>query len=113
MTDMTTEQRIPFTFEVDDFRGKAVGIDGNPVGASSDETVATVAITKVDDTHWSGFIVAGLEGQCRITVTADADPGSAVVEVIATADINVTRDPRTDQRVVKIDLGAPEDKPAV
>jgi hypothetical protein len=113
MTDMTTEQRIPFTFEVDDFRGKAVGIDGDPVGATSDATVATVEITKVDDTHWSGHIIAGLEGQCRITITADADPGSAVVEVIGTADVTVTRDPRTDQRVVKLDLGAAEDKPAV
>lgn len=112
MTDMTTEQRIPFTFEVDDFRGKAVGIDGDPVGASSDETVATVAITKVDDTHWTGFINAMLQGSCRITVSADADPGSAVNTVIATADINVTEDARTKQRVVKLDLGAAEDKPA-
>lgn len=113
MTDMTTEQRIPFTFEVDDFRGKAVGIDGDPVGASSDETVAKVELTKVDDTHWTGFINAMLEGTCRITVSADADTSSEVDQVVATADITVTLDERSKQRVVKLDLGAAEDKPSV
>jgi len=111
MADMTTEQRIPFTFEVDDFHGKAVAIDGDPVGTSSDETVATVSIEKVDDAHWKGFINAMLAGRARITVSADADTGSDVNTVIATADVVVREDPRTAQRVVNLVLGPAEDRP--
>ncbi len=112
MADMTTEQRIPFTFEVDDFRGVAKGIDGDPVGASSDETIATVVITAVDATHWTGFINAtGLAGTCNITVSADTDASSAVNTVVGTAEVNVTLDTRTGSRVIKLDLGAAEDKP--
>ena len=111
MAEMTNLQRIPFKLEYDNFRDVAVGIDGDPVGASSDETIATVEITRVDDTHWTGFVKAtGLPGTCRVTVSADTDPGSEVNTVVATADVTVTEDPRMKLRVVKLDLGPAEDQ---
>lgn len=111
MADMTTAQRIPFDFMVVDGFGKPMAVDGDPVFATSDATVADGVITKVDDTHYTGFINAGTPGSAHITVTADADVSPDVNTVIAEADVTVTLDPRGAARIVKLDLKPAEDRP--
>lgn len=113
MTDLTTEQQVPFTFGAVDGRGRPVAIEGTPTAVSSDGTVATVTMTDGGDGKtWHGVISAVQAGAARIVITADADVSPEVNNVIGTADITVTLDPRTAARTARMDLGAPEDKPA-
>lgn len=111
MVDFTTEQMVPFVFKVADGRGRKVKIDGQPVAASSDETLATVAMTDNGDDTWNGAITAvGVAGSGRVTVTADADLSPDVSDVVGVLEFNITLDPRTAARVVSTEAGAPADK---
>lgn len=107
----TTEQALPFTFKVVDGRGRVRPVQGTPVSVSSDETIATVAITAGDANVWNGLISSvspSPEGSTqRVTVTADADLGEGVNEVIGFLDFTVTLDPRTGARVAEMVAGTP------
>lgn len=112
MADFTTEQTLPFVYKVVDGRGRTVATDGDPVVASSDETVVTVAaLTKGADNSWSGEAVSVTAGSARVTISADADLGEGVIEVIGVLECNVTLDPRTAARTVDVVAGTPVDKP--
>jgi len=119
-TTFTTEQTLPFTFDVTDGRGRRVAVDvsnGPPVAASSDETIATVTIEAADasNTLFNGVVTSvtpSPDGTTqRITITADADLGAGVQDVVGFFDIVVTLDPRTGQRIAEVTPGAPVDKP--
>lgn len=116
MTSFTTEQVLPFTFKVVDGRGRTVAVDGTPVAASSDETVATVALSAGPSNSWLGevsSVAASPEGTSqRVTVTADADLGAGVQEVMGIIEFDVTLDPRTSARTVQLEAGTPTDKAA-
>ena len=107
----TTEQALPFTFAVKDGRGRPVKIQGTPVAVSSDETVATVAIKAGETNVWNGLISSVSPSPAdttqRVTVTADADLGEGVNEVVGFLDFTVTLDPRTGVRVVEMVAGTP------
>jgi len=111
----TTEQTLPFSFEVVDGRGRRVPVDGAPVVAVSDETVATGSIEAGADNVWNGeltSVAASPEGTTqRMTITADADLGAGVQEVLATLDFTVTLDPRTEARMAVVNAGTAADKP--
>jgi len=112
MADFTTEQVLPFTFQVKDGRGRTVALDGDPTVASSDETVVTVAPLTNANNVWSGEASSVAPGQARITVSGDADLGEGVQTVTGVLDCNVTLDPRTGERITDIEAGTPTDKPA-
>lgn len=114
MVAITTEQEIPFTFKITDGRGRPKPADGTPVGATSDATVATVGdLTDNGNNTWSGVVSSVAPGDCRVSVTADADTDPAVVnEVVGLLDVTVTLDPRTGARITDIQAGTPADKPA-
>lgn len=114
MVDFTTEQNLPFTFTVKDGRGRAVAVTGTPTAVTSDPTVATVdALTSTDNKTWSGMVNSVSPGTARVAVTADAEiiPG-VENDVIGTLDCNVTLDPRSAERIIDLEAGAPVDKPA-
>lgn len=108
--DFTTEQKLPVSFKVVDGRGRPAKIDGDPVVASSDETVATVSeVTKGGDT-WTFDINSVAAGAYRVAVTADAnlDPGETT-EIVGTIEGNITLDPRTAARTIELTPGDPVD----
>lgn len=119
MATFTTEQMLPFTFRVVDGRGRTVAIEENatsPIAASSDETIATVTLTKGDNNVWNGVltsVTASPEGSTqRVTVTADVDLSPVVQDVVGFLDFNVTLDPRTAARIVELTAGDATDKVA-
>jgi len=119
MVTFTTEQTLPFTFKVLDGRGRVVKVDernGSPVATSSDETVATVTIAKATSGEvWNGVIdsvsASPADTTQRVTVTADADLGDGITEVVGFLDFTVTLDPLSGTRIAEMTAGAPVDKP--
>lgn len=110
MVDLTNVQYVEGEFTVKDGFNKNVVVDGTPVAASSDETVATVTIEAAADNAWKVRVDAGLEGTARVTVSADADLGQGVAEYTAFGDVTVTLDPRSGARVAELVFGTPADK---
>lgn len=108
--DFTTEQKLPVSFKIVDGRGRPAKVDGDPVVASSDETVATVgAVTNDGDGTYSFEVNSVAVGSARIAVTADADISAEVKEIVGTLDINITLDERTGARTVELTPGTPVD----
>lgn len=110
MADINTDQNFPnVTLSITDSRGRAAVVDGVPVWASSDETVVTVSpsadgMVAVVDTVGAGV--------ARISVTADADLGAGVEQIIGTSeDINVVLGPGHKATNISLSLGTPADKP--
>lgn len=114
MVSITTEQKlVGNTFVVKDGRERPKDVEGTPVVASSDETVARLvpdSLQKQGDLSWKFDIESVLEGSCRITIDADADLGEGVMDVMGTLDLEVTRDDRTAARVGELTGGTAEDK---
>src|SRR6266576_547771 len=112
----TTEQELPFEFEITDGLGRPSQIDGEPVEVSSDETIGVVTVAKVADGKYAGKISAVTPSPVgttqRVTITADADLGAGVQAVVGFVDFTVTMDPRSSVRMIKLTVGAPRDKTA-
>lgn len=114
MATFTTEQNLPFTFKVVDGRGRIVAVDGTPVTVSSDETIATVTLEAGTDKSWNGLLTSvspsPVDTTQRVTVTADADLGQGVQEVVGFLDFTVTLDERTGARIVEMVAGTAVEK---
>jgi hypothetical protein len=71
-----------------DAKGNAAQVDGDVTWDSSDENIVTVEVDAADSTQ-AKVIPTGQVGQAQVSVTADADLGSGIREIITTADIQV------------------------
>ncbi len=112
MATISTEQNLVGNrFFVTDGRGRRKDVEGTPVLASSDETVArAVSLAKNEDLSWSFDVESVAPGTCRVTIDADADLGEGVLDVVQTLDVEVTLDPRSAARIGEVVAGAPTDK---
>lgn len=114
--NLTTEQQAGFHIAYDDGRGRPAATDGPPVVAVSDETVIRVdGFVEDSKGRWSGTVVALTPTQAdvpaRVTVTADVKDGEEVDNRIAFVDVTVTMDERTGERLVRMTIDTPVDKP--
>ncbi len=113
MADFTTEQTLPVSFKIVDGRGRPAPVDGDPVVASSDETVARLGpdgVTNDGSGNYTMNIESVAVGTARVTVTADADISENVSEIVGVLDLNVTLDPRTGARTIELTAGTPVDE---
>lgn len=108
--DITTDQNFPnVVLDIRDPKGRPAKVDGIPVWASSDETVASV--TPASD-GMSAIVDTVGPGVARVSVTADADLGAGVSTITGVSeDINVTIGPNSTASIMTLDLGTPADKP--
>lgn len=111
MATLTTRQMVHATLAITKADGTPGTVEaGSVTWASSDETVV-LAVPSADGMEADIEAVAP-GGPARFTVTADADLGSGVTNIIGVSeDIDVTIDPRDQASVINITLGAPADKP--
>ena len=58
MATMTNTQRLPFVLEPKDAAGNPAPIQGVPVYASSDETIAIVQLDSADNTGKTGWFAS-------------------------------------------------------
>lgn len=109
MADINTDQHYEsVSLSITDNRGRPARVDGVPVWASSDETVLSVAASP---DGMSAAIETVAPGTARVSVSADADLGTGVIEITGvTEDINVTLGPNSQASVVTITLGSPTEK---
>lgn len=106
MADLLTSQefRPTVTFTTDS--GQPARVDGTPVWASSDATIASVTPSADGMSAVVRPVAPG--GPVRISVSADADLGAGVKPINGVSpDFNVAQDPADQASVVAIDLGAP------
>ena len=71
-----------------DSKGNPAQVDGNVSWESSDEGIVTIEVDSGDQMQAKVFPV-GPAGQAQISVTADADLGEGVREIVTTSDIDV------------------------
>lgn len=71
-----------------DSHGNAATVDGDPTWESSDENIVTIEVDP-EDAMQAKITPVGQAGQAQISVTADADLGNGIKEIITTADIDV------------------------
>lgn len=71
-----------------DSHGNPAEVDGNVSWESSDESIVTIEVDSGDQMQAKVFPV-GPAGQAQISVTADADLGQGVREIVTTSDIDV------------------------
>lgn len=86
--------------------GKPAGLDGVPVWASADETIATV--TAAADGLSAVISPTGPTGTVRITASGDGDLGEGVRPIFGFADVDVTPGNATG---IEMTLDTPVDVP--
>lgn len=85
--NLTDSQKGALSISVVDKKGNPATLDGVPVWASSDETIATV---QADDTGMNATVTAVRPGSCDVTVTGDADLGAGVQPIVGSLSVSVT-----------------------
>lgn len=86
MAMLPDDKTMPATVSYQDAKGNAASVEGAPVWASANESVATVL--PAADGLSAVISPVGL-GSTDITVTADADLGAGVVNIISTGTVEV------------------------
>ena len=101
---LTDSQKATLTIQPVDKKGADAALDGVPVWATSDATVATV---EADATGLTAVLTAVRTGSCNITVTGDADLGAGVTPIVGTLAVSVTAGAATQ---ITVNAGTPEEQ---
>src|SRR4051812_4999715 len=104
---LTVDQEVSVSLAVTDRVGNPATIDGSPVWASSDESVATV-VENAGNPLAAIILSADRAGAALITATVDADLGEGVRQIVGTLEVQVTAG---EAQFVTLEAGAPSDKP--
>lgn len=105
-TMLTDSQKETLSIAPADKKGFPATLDGVPVWASSDETIATVDASG-DATGLTAVLSGVRPGSCTVTVTGDADLGSGVTPIVGTLSVSVTAGQAT---TINITEGPPTDQ---
>lgn len=112
METLRDDQKELLTIAVTDKKGNPAALDGVPVWASSDETIA--AVEPAED-GMSATVNAVRPGSCKVTVTGDADLGEGVAPLVGIIDISVTPGSAVQIEITgsaPVDQTGPEEPPA-
>jgi hypothetical protein len=71
-----------------DAKGNAASVDGPVEWASSDAAIVSVTVS-TDDPSQATVAGVGPVGQAQVTVTADADLGEGVRQIVTTMDVEI------------------------
>lgn len=85
MLVLPVDKKVPASVQPVDAKGNPAQVEGAPVWTSSAENIATV--TAAADGLSAEVTPTGALGTCQINVTADADLGSGVTEIIGVLDV--------------------------
>jgi hypothetical protein len=85
---MTNSQKATARIKPVGTGGRPAVLDGVPVWASADETLAAVVAS--DDGLSAEITPTGPIGTVRVTVTGDADLGQGVTPIFGTLDVDIT-----------------------
>lgn len=102
---LTDEQQVALSVAYKTAAGNPARVDGVPVWTSSDPSIVSLIVA---EDGLSAQAVSGALGSAQITVSADADLGEGVREILATLDIEVHAAEAIAAIVV---AGTPELKP--
>jgi uncharacterized protein YjdB len=100
---LTTEQFSVIAIAIITALGRPAPIDGAPVWASSDETVAAVIPDPADPTK--ATVTAVGPGVAQISVSVDADLGEGVRTITATGAIEVVL---AEAQTLELQFGPPQ-----
>ena len=106
MLVLTDSQQVSLGIAVTDKKGNPASIDGAPVWASSDSSVATVEPSADGMTAVAKAV--GPLGTAQISVTADADLGEGVKSIVGTLDVQVVGGQAV---AIGLNAGTPEEQP--
>ena len=102
-TPVRADEKLPLTITARDRAGNAAPLDGAPVWSTSDAGLLTLAAA---GDGLSAFVIpVGPIGSARVNVTADADLGDGVRELIGTIVIDVMS---AEAVTIAIVAGTPE-----
>lgn len=73
-------QKLPLSVEFQDKLGNPAKVDGAPVWAVSDETLATLSVAA--DGMSAELVPTGAIGEFKVQVSADADLGEGVKSIL-------------------------------
>lgn len=85
--NMKAEQTLNLAIQIKDAKGNPALVDGAPVWSVTDQSLG--AVVAADDGMSAVFTPAGPLGTCQVHVSADADLGEGVKELIGDLDVNI------------------------
>ncbi len=102
----TTIQQLPVSIQPVNDKGKPAPVDGAPVWLTDNTDV--VALTPSADGLSCVIVAVGIPGTATVQVTADADLGTGVTNLIGTIEVEVVAAPATS---IVVTPGTPEVQP--
>jgi hypothetical protein len=105
---LTVTQKVPVSVEFKDAKGNPAKVDGTPAWLTDNPNI--LQLTPSADGLSCDVQAVGVIGKANVQVTADADLGSGVENIIGTAEIEVVGGKAT---LVNLTVGTPVEVPQV
>lgn len=103
---MTATQQVEVTVEFKDAKGNPATVDGTPVWQTDNPSI--LGLTPSADGKTCTVVATGMIGTANVQVTADADLGPDVKQIIGTLEVEITPG---QAQMVSITPGTPTEQP--